>query len=146
MKKFIVELKPNERQKLENIAYCGQRAAYKIQRANILLKSDQGEHGPAWIDAKIAESFGCTVSTVERIRKRFVEAGIDGVLTREQRPPRRKKIDGETEAVLIATACSTPPEGHSRWTVRLLSNKLVELGAIDSCSRMTVQRALKKIF
>ncbi len=144
MKKYIVELTHKERGHLENLAGNGKGAAFRIKRANMLLKVDEGKHGAGWKDEQVAEAFDCGTATLERLRKRWVELGTDGALERETRGPQLSKLDGDAEAVLVATACSDPPAGRAKWTVRLLADKLVELGVVDSCSHMTVQRAMKK--
>lgn len=144
MKKYIVELTGEERADLEALVKRGKSTASRIRRANILLKVDQGECGPGWTDRQIIDIFDCSIANVERLRKRWVELGTEQALEREKRKPRQSKLDGDAEAVLIATACTDAPEGRSRWTVRLLAEKLVELGVVESCSHMTVQRAMKK--
>ncbi len=144
MKKYIVELTREERRDLRDLVKGGKSAAFRIKRANILLKVDEGKHGLGWKDEQVAEAFDCGTATVERLRKRWVELGTDGALEREKRGPQQGKLDGDAEAVLVATACSDPPAGRAKWTVRLLADKLVELGVVDSCSHMTVQRAMKK--
>ena len=145
MKKYIVELIKAERDDLLNVVQAGKAAAYKIRNANILLKTDQSDGGPAWKDEQVADAFSCSVRTVENVRKRFVNEGLDAAMNRRTqgvgRPP---KLDGDAEAQLTVLACSEPPEGHSRWTLRLLADKMVELKHVDSCSRMVVQRAMKK--
>ena len=144
MKKYIVELTREERGRLRDLVDAGKSAGFRIKRANILLKVDQGKHGPGWKDEQVAEAFDCGAATVERLRKRWVELGTDEALEREKRGPQQGKLDGDAEAVLVATACSKAPQGRARWTVRLLAKKLVELGVVESCSHMTVQRAMKK--
>jgi transposase len=144
MKKYIVELTREERRNLKDLVNGGKSAAFRIKRANILLKVDEGKHGPGWKDEQVAEAFDCGTATLERLRKRWVERGTDEALERETRGPQLSKLDGDAEAVLVATACSDPPAGRAKWTVRLLADKLVELGVVDSCSHMTVQRAMKK--
>ncbi len=144
MKKYIVELTREERRSLRDLINGGKSAAFRIKRANILLKVDQGKHGPGWKDERVAEAFDCGTATLERLRKRWVELGADAALQREKREPQQSKLDGDAEAVLVVTACSDPPTGRARWTLRLLADKLVELGVVESCSHMTVQRAMKK--
>ncbi len=144
MKKYSVELSREEREYLKRLASNGKNAAFRIHRANILLKSDQGKYGPSWKDEQIAEAFDCGIATIERLRRRCVELGLKEALEREQRGPQQRMLDGDAEAVLVATACSDAPEGRSRWTVRLLADKLVELNVVDSCSHTTVHRAMKK--
>lgn len=145
MKKYVVELTPEERRGLRDLARKGKAAAYKIRHANILLHADQGDEGPTWRDAKVAEVFGCHETTVENIRKRFVLEGLDAAVTRRREGVGRPRtIDGEAEAKLTVLACSKPPEGQPQWTLRLLADKMVELEIVDQCSRMTVQRTMKK--
>ena len=146
MKKYIVELTREERGQLEDLAGNGKNAAFRIKRANILLKVDQGKHGPGWKDERVAEAFDCGTATIERLRKRWIELGTDEALEREKRGPQLGKLDGDAEAVLVATACTDAPEGRAKWTLRLLAGKLVELGVVESCSHMTVQRAMKKTY
>ena len=141
-KKYIVNLTSGERRELERLISSGTAPARKLTRARILLKADEG-----WTDARISEALDVGTATVERVRKRFVEWG--GIKAIERRKPRRqyeRKIDGDAEARLIALACSTPPEGRTRWTLQLLADKLVTLEDvdIDSVSYETVRRVLKK--
>ena len=144
MKKYIVELTQEERRSLEDLANSGKNAAFRIKRAQLLLKTDEGEFGPGWTDERIAEAFDCGTATVERLRKRWVELGTEDALERERRSPQLGKLDGDAEAVLVATACSDAPEGRAKWSLRLLADRLVELGVVESCSHMTVQRVMKK--
>jgi transposase len=122
----------------------GKVAGYKIRHAQMLLKADQGSHGPNWPDAQIAEVFAAHVTSVERLRKRFVEQGLDTALERNNRDNYTRKLDGDAEAHLIAIACSKPPAGRNEWSLRLLADRLVELSVVDSISYMTVSRTLKK--
>ena len=144
-KRYLVELTPEERANLGRLVSTGKAAVRKIHHAQILLKADSSPGGPAWPDASIAEAFGVNVRTVERIRQRLVEHGLDDALERRQprRAPRRK-IDGEVEARLIALACGPPPQGRVRWTLRLLADQLVELCVVEAVGAETVRRALKK--
>jgi hypothetical protein len=146
MKKYIVELTLDERKQLKKLVRCGKAEAYKIRHAQILLKTDQAQDRAAWKDKTIAEAYECHVTSVENIRRRFVEQGLEAALGRAKRGPQphRRKLDGDAEATLIALACSEAPEGRSRWTVRLLADRLVELGVVDELSHMTVQRTMKK--
>jgi transposase len=144
-KKYIVTLIKEERERLTELINKGKVAGYKIKHANILLKADEGEYGPGWADVKIAEAFGVHETTVRNIRIRFIEKGIKTALEREKRNNYAKKLDGDTEAQLIAIACSNPPEGYSKWSVRLLADKMVKLQLVEEISHMTVQRTLKKI-
>lgn len=143
-KKYIVELTIEERKELTTLVRKGKVAGYRIRHAQMLLQTDAGQHGPAWNDANIAEALGAGRATVERLRKRFVEHGLEAALERRKRAPRIGKFDGEAEAHLIAVACSKAPEGRARWTLRLLADKVVELGLVEHCSHMTIQRVLKK--
>jgi hypothetical protein len=146
MKKYIVELTSEERSGLKNIIKAERMAEHKRRHARILLKADQGPQGPAWKDADIANAFDCTIKSVERLRKRLVEHGLDAAVEHGNRGAyRAKKLDGVAEAHLIATACSSAPEGRNRWTVRLLADEMVSLGIVDSCSKSTVHNTLKKM-
>lgn len=146
MKRYKVTLDAQERQDLHDLIAAGQAAARKLTHARILLKADAAEGGPAWPDHQIADALEVSVSTVERVRQRFVEEGLDAALDRKrrERPAREVKLDGRAEARLIALACSAPPEGRAVWTMRLLADKLVELEVVDSISDETVRLALKK--
>lgn len=139
-KKYIVKLTEEERNKLEKMVSSGKQSAKKILRARVLLKADE-----AWLDEQIAKALDVNVRTIERIRKQFVEEGFDSVLKR--RPSTRqylRKLDGKQEAQLTTIACSSPPEGHVRWTLRMLANRMVELEYVDDISYQTVNRVLKK--
>ena len=128
VKKYIVRLSLEERKDLEALVNKGRVAARKRHHAEILLKADQGEYGPAWTDGKIAEAFNIGRCTVERVRQRLVEEGIEAALNERQKSRHRsKKIDGENEARLVALACSEPPDGRARWTMKLLADRMVEL-------------------
>jgi transposase len=144
MKKYVVELTSEERRQLEGLVKKGKVAGYKIRHAQMLMKAEQGKQGPGWHDKQIAEAFGAHLSTVERLRKRFVEEGLQAALERRKRQNYTRKLDGDAEAQLIAIACSEPPEGRNEWTLRLLADRLVELSVVDSISHMTVKRTLKK--
>jgi transposase len=145
-KTYLVTLTPEEREWLTALVKAGQRSARTLTRARILLKADQAQGGPAWEDARIVEALDCGLRTVERVRQRFVERGLDAALERkpQDRPSRQRKLDGAAEARLIAVACSAPPLGRARWTLTLLADKLVELEVVDSVSDETVRRTLKK--
>lgn len=146
MKKYIVLLDPDEREKLKKIISSGRGPARLFTHARILLKADQSEGAPGWSDEKISEALDTTVQTIERLRKQLVEEGFDQVLSRRKYKQKvsRKKIDGEVEAHLVALACSSPPEGRSRWTLRLLADSIVELEYVDNISHETVRQTLKK--
>ncbi len=144
VKKYIVRLTPEERHDLGDVVRKGKRQAYRIKHANILLAVDAD--GPHWSDGQTAQAFRCHNNTVRNVRQRFVEGGLEAALGRkEQLNPRRKRIlDGEGEARLIALACSSPPEGRARWTLKLLAGRLVELEVVESVSEQTVRRTLTK--
>ena len=144
MKKYVVKLTSQERKQLEGLIKKGKVPGYKIRHAQMLLKADQGKQGPGWHDRQIAEAFGAHLTTVERLRKRFVEEGLQVALDRHKRQNYTRKLDGDAEAQLIAIACSEPPEGCNEWTLRLLADRLVELSVVDSISHMTVKRTLEK--
>jgi len=145
MKKYVVELTKEERDQLKAILNANKGPAHKRRHAQLLLKADQGPHGPAWKDADIAEAFDCYVTTVENLRKRLVTKGFDAALEHGNRGSyRARRLDGVAEARLIALACGDAPEGRNRWTVRLLADKMVALSIVDSCGKSTVQRTLKK--
>ena len=146
MKRYKVTLTVEERNSLQDLIAAKKTAAKKVIHARILLKADAGPEGPAWTDARIAEALEVDVSTVERLRQRFVEQGLDAALDRKKqdRPSRQRTLDGKAEARLIAVACSQPPQGRARWTLRLLADKLVELEVVDTVSTETIRRTLKK--
>jgi len=144
-KKYIITLTEEERQMLGAMLSRGKAAARKLTHARILLKADQSQGGPSWNDATIAQGLDVGTATVERVRKRFVEEGLEAALDRRQ--PRRqylRKLDGDGEAHLIALACSEAPEGRSRWTLRLLAERMVALEYVEKLSKDTVHRTLKK--
>jgi transposase len=146
MKKYIVCLSREERKSLKSLVTSGKGPARMFTRARILLKADVGEEGPGWPDEKIAEALDVTVQTIERVRKQLVEEGMEAVLKRRKyiQKVSRKKLDGDAEAHLIALACSETPEGCSRWSLRLLADRMVELGYVESISHEAVRRVLKK--
>lgn len=143
-KKYVVSLSVGEREKLQQITKS-KAAAHKRLHSQILLKADEGENGPAWIDERISESFDINVRTVERVRQRLVEQGLDAAINRApQVNPKPRKIAGEQEAHLVALACSEAPEGRGCWTLQLLADKMIELKYVDTVSRETVRQVLKK--
>jgi transposase len=144
-KKYIVDLTPSERSELSKITNKGKTAAYKINHARILLKADINQEGGGWTDSKISESLNIGHATIERVRKRFVEEGIESALNRREQKKRRQRIiDGEKEAYLIAIACSETPEGKSNWTLQMLADKMVELKVVEQISIETIRQSLKK--
>jgi transposase len=138
-KKYVVVLTEDDRKQLVALLKKGKVAVRKVQRAQILLQADEGAS-----DAAIAAALHVGVATVERTRKRLVEAGLAAALTERRRPGGQPKLQGKDEAFLIATACSAPPRGRQRWTLQLLADRLVEVGVIDAISADTVGRTLKK--
>jgi transposase len=146
LKKYIVTLTAEERQALHDLIAAGKAAAQKLAHARILLKADAAEGGPDWPDGRIAEAIEVSVATIERVRQRLVEQGLEAALVRKKqaRPSRERTLDGRAEAKLIALACSSPPEGRKAWTMQLLADKLVELQVVPTVSDETVRRSLKK--
>lgn len=145
MKKIhIVRLENDEREQLNKLIRNGKVAAYKRKHAQILLKANIGEDGPGWPDRQIAESFDVSIRMIERIRKRLCEQGFDAAIDRAKGSGKQRKTDGAQEAHLVALVCGDPPEGRSRWTLRLLADQFIELGHIDSISHETVRQLLKK--
>lgn len=144
--RYRVTLTAQEREELEALTRTNKTNAKRFLYARALLLCDVGPEGPAWTVASTAEAMGVTPRTIEHLKKRFVEEGLEAALTRKKpdKPPREIVFGGEFEARLVALACSDPPEGRRRWTVRLLAEKAVELDLAPSVSHMTVQRVLKK--
>lgn len=138
-KKYLVSLTHAEREALLALTKKGLVAARKLTRAHVLLQADAGA-----TDDTIAQALHIGTATVERIRKRFVEGGVDGALTERPRPGGMRKLDGKAEATLIAWTCSTPPDDRKQWTMQLLADKMVELTLVESISDETVRRTLKK--
>ena len=145
VKKYIVRLSEEERSLLRDIVKKLKGTSQKVRRANILLKADVD--GPNWSDAKIAEALSCRTQTIEKVRRRLVTEGLDAVLNRKKRetPPRPKILDGKQEAEIIALRLGNPPVGFANWSLRLLSNQIVELEIVESISYETVRRTLKKM-
>lgn len=143
--KYVVRLTEQEREELQGIVSRGKVAAGKRRRAQVLLKADAGREGSGATDAIVAEALNLSSITVHRARKAYVEEGlaaaIDGKPNAGHRP---RKVDGAKEAVLVATACSSPPAGKARWTLRMLAGKLVELKVVDTIGKDCVADALKK--
>jgi transposase len=144
--RYRVTLTQEERKELESMTRRGKTHARRFIHARALLLCDAGADGPAWNVSDVATALGVTSRAIEHLKKRFVEEGLEAALERKPRekPPREVTFDGAFEARLIALACSDTPEGHRRWTVRLLADKAVELRFAASVSHMTVQRVLKK--
>ena len=146
-KKYCVTLELCERDELEASLSRGKADVRRLNHARILLQADASRWGPACSDVEIADACETSVPTVERVRKRFVEEGLEMALSPYRTPRRRytRKLDGEQEAKLIAIACSTPPEGRARWSLRMLADKMVELEYVDELSHETVRQTLKKM-
>ena len=137
--KYVVELAEEERVRLRSLLRGGKASVRMVTRARVLLKADEG-----YTDGAIAAALEVATATVGRIRKRLVEEGLEHALREQPRPGQRRKLSGKQEAHVIAVACSTPPEGRERWTLRLLAGKVVELGFAPSISPETVRQMLKK--
>ena len=144
-KKYRVQLTEEERQNLKGLVSRGRAAAYRQTHARILLLSDEAKEDGAMKDEEIARSLQIGSATVERVRRRCVEEGVEAAMGRkEQLRRRQKKLDGSGEAHLIALACGEPPEGRTGWTLQLLADRLVECGIVESISTETVRQTLKK--
>jgi len=144
-KRYVVRLSGVEREQLEGLVKRGREAAYRRRHAQVLLLADEGEYGNGLIDREVAERVGCSRRTVEQIRQRCVCEGLPAALERRQRSRERSRVlDSEGEARLVSIACSEPPAGHARWTLRLLGDRLVELKVVESISPETVRQVLKK--
>jgi Homeodomain-like domain len=146
VKKYVVKLIEVEREYLQTLVSKGKSSAKRLLKARILLKTDSSEHGEGWSDGRIIEALDTNMSMVTRVRQQFVEEGLEAVLSRKQResPARAPIFDGEKQARLTALACSSAPEGRARWTLRLLEDKVVELGIVECASDSTIGRVLKK--
>src|SRR6201997_68560 len=146
VKKYVVRLNADEREQLEVLIRKGKSPAQRLLKARILLKADVSGAGEGWSDSRIIKALDTSASMIYRVRKQLVEEGFEAVLSRKQRatPAVARIFDGEKEAKLIALACSKPPKGRVRWTLRLLENTVVELGIVDRASDSTIGRALKK--
>jgi transposase len=144
-KKYPIILTQTEREQLKDLIAAGTAPARKLTHARILLKADQSPQGPAWVDEEVADAVEVSQPTVSRVRKQYFEEGMEAALNR--RPPNReyhRKLDGEQEARLVALACSEPPEGQARWSLRLLADRMVELEVVEEISYQTVRRTLKE--
>jgi hypothetical protein len=148
VKKYVVRLSGEERDHLTALIGKGKSPASRLLKARILLKADVSDGGEGWSDSRIVEALETNTWMVHRVRKQLVEEGFEAVLSRKQRatPAVARIFDGETEAKLIALACSKPPKGRVRWTLRLLEKKVVELNIVDRASDSTIGRTLKKTF
>jgi len=146
MKRYRVTLRAEEREELGRLLARGKADVRRLKHAQVLLKADEAEAGPGWADERIAEALEVGLATVQRLRRRFVEEGLAAALSPYRGGKRlyATKLDGAQEAHLIALACSTPPEGHGRWTLRLLAGRMVELQHVGTLSHETVRQVLKK--
>jgi hypothetical protein len=146
VKKYVVKLSTEEQERLKTLIHAGKHPARQLLKARILLKADASEAGEGWSDSRIAAALDTSVATVGRTRRQLVEEGFEAVLTRKHSPAsaRPRIFDGAAEAKLIALACSTPPKGHARWTLRLLEETVVELKIVARVSDNTIGRTLKK--
>jgi hypothetical protein len=146
VKRYVVKLSGEEREQLEGLIRKGKSPAQRLLKARILLKADISRAGEGWSDGRIIKALETSPSMVYRVRKQLVEEGVEAVLSRKPRatPAVPRIFDGEKEAKLIALACSKPPKGRARWTLRLLESKVVELGIVDRASDSTIGRTLKK--
>jgi len=142
--KYHVDLTPDERQYLEQFTTTGRHAAYQINHARILLKADRNQPSGSWRDTEIKEALDLSLRTIERVRKRFVEDGIEAALKSRPGAGRRREVTGEVEAHLIALRCSEVPTGVGRWTLRLLAERMVELKYVEHISHESVRQVLKK--
>jgi len=145
--KYTVLLSPDERAWLEEITHKGKQSASKVLQARALLLCDVSEHGSAWPVYRISEALGLSSGTINNLKKSVVMGGLACAFERKQRetPPREVRYDGAFDAHVVALACSEPPQGYQRWTVRLLATKIVELQIVPEASHMSIQRALKKM-
>jgi transposase len=148
MSKYSVRLNQGQRKSLERLVKSGKAPARKITHAQILLKVDQGEQGPRWSNKQIQEAFEVGETLICQVRKRFVENGLEDALNRRKQPerPKKRKITGKQEAQIIAVLCTEHPEGAERWTIRALTDRIIELEIVESVSHETVRTVLKKMF
>jgi transposase len=146
MKKYRVTLDAEEREELRRLLSRGKGEIRVLKHAQILLKADEAAGGPGWDDVRIAEAIGVGTATVQRVRERFVQEGFAAALRLYRKGSRlyKTKLDGKQEAHLIALACSAPPDGRGRWTLRLLADKMVALNYVDEVSYETIRQTLKK--
>lgn len=144
-KEFIVVLTDEQREIVSQVVKCLNGSPEKVRRAQILLKADV--NGPNWTDSRIAEAFSCSTQTVENVRKRFVEGGFEVTLNGKKResPPYQPKLDGEKEAQVIALRLAAPPKGYANWTLTLLQERVIALSIVESVSRETLRKSLKKM-
>ncbi len=144
-KKYVVTLTIAEREQLLRLTQSGKAAARKIKRAHILLKADLRHLDARWTDEQIRDAYAVHTHTIAELRKRLVLAGLDAALPERPRGHRRRALDGEAEAHLIAVACSPAADGHAHWTLRLLADRMVELKQVERVSHETIRQTLKKM-
>lgn len=146
VKKYVVKLDGEERERLGTMIRSGKHPAQRLMKARILLKADASDGGEGWSDSQISKALDTSLATIARTRQQLVEEGLEAVLTRKHSPAsaRRRVFDGAAEARLIALACSEPPTGRVRWTLRMLEDKVVELNIVEQVSDNTIGRTLKK--
>lgn len=147
MKKYRVILREDQRQQLEHVISTGQAPARQQAHARILLKADQSEQGPGWSDEQISQAVEVSLPTIERVRKRFVQEGLEEAIKRRPQPerPQKRKLAGVQEAHLIALSCEPAPEGYQRWSMRLLADRFVVVETGEKVGRETIRRTLKKM-
>ena len=146
VKKYVVRLSGEERERLESLVRAGKSPAQLLTKARILLKADASEAGEAWSDSAISVALDTSINNIGRLRRRLVEEGLEAALKRKHNPnsARKRIFDGAAEARLIALTCSPAPEGFARWSLRLLEEKVVELNIVEQVSDNTIGRTLKK--
>lgn len=146
MKKYRILLSEEQRHILQQVIAAGQAPARKLMHVRVLLKADEGEQGPAWTDEQIHEALEVGLATIQRVRQRFLEHGLEDALNRRPQPerPEKRKIAGVQEAHLIALSCEPAPQGYQRWSVRLLADRFVVVETGEKVGRETIRRVLKK--
>lgn len=146
MSQYSITLSEDQRGHLEQFIKAGQASARAIAHAHVMLKADDSSHGPKWSDRRIEEAYAVSYRTILRIRQRFVEEGMEAALHRRAQParPAKRKLDGEQEAQVIAVLCHEKPEGREEWTLRMLAQRVVELGIVESVSHESLRQTLKK--
>ena len=145
-KKYVVDLTEGERQELERLITTGKHSASRINHARILLKADINQPDGGWSDSEISAALDIRIRTIERVRQRFVEESLETALKRRPgRGSKRRRLDGDQEAHLVALVCGDPPEGRARWTLRLLRDQMVELKYVESICHETIRQTLKKM-
>ncbi len=140
-KKYIVTLTEEEKASFEELVNKGKNPAYQVNHGRILLLADTDQEGGGGKDLDISQALKISVATIERVRQRLVEQGLEAALNRKEQQNRKKRrLDGEKEAHLIALTCSSPPDGQGRWTMKMLAERMVQLGHVESISNETVRQ------